>query len=284
MHIQLMTDGSADLPTNLKRDLQIKVIPLYVNFGEEQYNDASLDLNTFYQKLRNNETFPRSAAPAPHEFYQAFKEVDPSIPIIMLCLSSGISSTYNHARMGMDMLLEQEPNRKIEVINSKTASSGLILLLDEASQKLQAGYDFEQLVEHLYDRVEHTTTLFILKTLENLVRGGRLDKVKGAIAKSLNIKLLMRASHEGTIEVTEKVRGNKKSIRRFIEQIGDYTKTAEEKVIAMTHCNAEDRAKTVLDEITQAHPFKKTILSEMGPTISTHAGEGGLVIAFFSDQ
>ncbi|CQR48275.1 Fatty acid-binding protein [Paraliobacillus sp. PM-2] len=182
------------------------------------------------------------------------------------------------------MLLEEQPNRKIAVISTNTSSPGLILLLNEAGEKLTEGYNFDQLVSHLYDRVDHTVTLFVLKTLDNLIRGGRLDKVKGAIAKTLNIKLLLRSDHEGKIEVLEKVRGDKKALRRFVEQIGDYINHAENKVLTMTHCNAKGRAEQVIQNIQQTYGFKQTILSEIGSVISTHTGEGSLVISFFKDK
>lgn len=133
------------------------------------------------------------------------------------------------------------------------------------------------------ERVEKATTLFILKTLENVIRGGRLDRMKGTIAKTMNIKLLLKAGDTGNIEVAEKVRGDKKSISRFINQIGEYTQNTEDKVIAMTHCNAEERANEVMEEIKKKYTFEKSIVTEMGPLISIYAGEGGLVISFFKD-
>lgn len=107
--------------------------------------------------------------------------------------------------------------------------------------------------------------------------------MRGAIAKTLNIKVLLKGSEKGTIEITEKVRGEKRSIRRFIEQIGEYTKQAEDKIIAMTHCNDEARAKSVLAEIREKYPFKDAYLSETGPLISTYGGSGAIVISFFRD-
>src|SRR5699024_11718627 len=113
----------------------------------------------------------------------------------------------------------------------------------------------------------------------------RIDKVKVKIAKALKIKVVMKVSDdEGSSEVTEKGRGDKRSIRRFIEQIGEYTKNAEDKIITMTHCNAEERAKKVLGDILNIYPFKENYLSEAGPLISTYGGEGALVIAFFKDE
>ena len=284
MQIQLMTDSSADLPIELKEKLNIKTTPLYVHFGKEQYASEELDTFTYFQKIRKAADFPSSAAPGPHVYYERFKEVPTDHAIIFMGISEGISSAYNNAVMGMNLLLEEQPERKIEIINTKTASPGLILLLDEAGQKIAEGYSFDALVEHLYNRVEHTVTLFILKTLENLVRGGRLDKMKGAIAKTLNIKLLLYADENGQIEVMEKVRGDKKAIRRFIAHIGEYVSSAEDRVLTLTHCQARERADYIIEEIKKKYPFKQTILSEIGPVISTHAGEGGIVISFFKDK
>ncbi|MGJ9459414.1 DegV family protein [Oceanobacillus sp. CF4.6] len=285
MRIQLMTDGGADIPERLYGNLDIKVVPLYLHFSDGEYkSDVTLDLAGYHQKVKELKELPRSAAPSPNDFYDAYKEVDPSIPIIMLSLSKELSSTYDNAIIGKTMLLEEEPERKIEIINTKTASCGISLLLHEASVKLNEDYPFEELVKHMRERVEQTTTLFVLKTLENLVLGGRLDKVKGKIAKTLNIKILMRASDEGAIELAEKVRGDKKSIRRFVDQIGEYTKNAEEKIISMTHCNDAERAKQVLSDIRSKYSFKDSYLTDTGPLISTYGGEGALVIAFFKDN
>lgn len=285
MNIQLMTDGGADVPEQLSTATDLITVPLYLYFQDEQHKAGeTIDIETFHKKMEESDELPRSSAPNPNDFYDAYKQVDKNTPIIMLSLSNGLSVTYENAVLGKNMLLEQEPNRKIAVINTKTATCGLALLLHEAKVKINENYSYEQLVEHLYERVEQTTTLFVLKTLENLILGGRLDRVRGTIAKTLNIKLLMKASEEGSIEVAEKIRGDKKSIRRFVEQIGDYTKNVEDKVISMTHCNAEDRAKKVLGEITSKYSFKDTLLTEMGPLISNYAGNGALVISFFKDK
>ncbi|WP_077624160.1 DegV family protein [Sediminibacillus massiliensis] len=284
MKIQLITDSSSDLPKEMQRKLNIEVVPIYLRIDGKQFKPGiDLELPEFYERMENSKELPSSSAPNPNDFYQAFKKVDADTPILCLSLSKGISSTYNNAEMAKNMLLEEEPSRKIEVLNSKSASSGLIILLNEAAQKAEEGLSFEQLISHMKDKIEQTQTLFVLKTLENVIKGGRLDRVKGTIAKTLNIKLLLKASDEGTIEVSEKVRGDKKSIRRFVDQIGEYTKNVENKVIALTHCNAEDRGKSVMEEIKNKYPFKETILTEMGPLIATYAGEGGLVVSFFGD-
>ncbi|ASK61261.1 fatty acid-binding protein DegV [Virgibacillus phasianinus] len=282
MRIQLMTDGGADLPARLTETLDIIIVPLYLHFKDQQYiSGVTLSLQEFYQKVKVSDELPRSSAPSPNDFYEAYKKVDPATPIINLSLTKGLSSTYENAVAAKEMLLEEEPARQIAVINTKTATCGLALFLYEANDKIRQGYTFDQLTAHLTQCSEKVITLVALKTLDNVIKGGRLDKVRGAIAKTLNIKVLMRNSEEGALEVAEKVRGDKKTIRRLIEQIGEYTKDFEEKTIVMSHSNAESRAKGILEDIMNRYKFKDSYLMDMGPLISTYAGEGGIVLSFY---
>ncbi|WP_102029354.1 DegV family protein [Salirhabdus sp. Marseille-P4669] len=282
MNIQLMTDGGADFPFSIQEKLNIKVVPLNIEINGEQYKvSPDKELPELYDLMKSSPTLPKTSAPSPQDFYNAYKEVDKEKAIIMLSISKGVSGTYQSAVIGRDMLLEEEPDRQIEVINTKTASCGIALLLHEASKKMVENIHFHDLVHHLKERVDKISTLFVLKTLDNLIKGGRLDKMKGAIAKTLNIKLLLKATEEGVIDVAEKVRGSKKAMRRFVDQIGE--KTTEFDTIALAHGNEEGTAKKILAEIKAKYPFKNSIMMDMGPLIANYAGQGGLVISFFRD-
>ncbi|KGX87842.1 DegV family protein [Pontibacillus marinus] len=284
MQIKIMTDSGADLTKDLVERYNIKIVPLNVHFGDEQFQSGvDIDIPTFYEKMKGSEELPTTSAPAPYAFYEAYKEVDPEVPILMLSLSQELSTTHDNAVAGKNMLLEEEPSRNIVVLNTKTATSGMTLLVNEAGRCVEEGMEFDALVNHMEERIEQTATLIFLRTVENLIKGGRLDRFKGTIAKTLNIKILMKKSDIGTIEVAEKVRGNKKALRRFLEQIGEYTKNFEDKVIAVSYSTTEEKAKSFIHEIKDRYAFKDSILTEMGPLIATHAGEGGYVISFFRD-
>lgn len=284
MDFQLMVDGGADLSKETIERFNIKIVPLNIHFEDAEYKSGKdLDLQTFYEKMSSTEELPKTSASSPNDFYDAFKEIDSEVPILMLALTKNLSATYQNAVLGKEMLLDEEPNRKIEIINTKTASSGIALLANEAIKLKLDQVDFNEITEKIKGYVEKTTTLFSLKTVENLIKGGRLDKMRGTIAKTLNIKLLMKASEEGTIEVTEKVRGEKKALRRLVDQIGDYSKSLEGKTIALAHSNCEEKAKKVLATIREKYQPKEEILVEMGPLIATHAGESALVLSFLED-
>lgn len=283
MNIQLITDSGADIPEHLAQKINIITVPLYLHFSDGEYvTGKTIDLQGYHKKVKELNEVPQSSAPSPNDFYHVFKKVPADRPIIVLSLSQGLSSTYTNAAAGKTMLLEEEPERQIKIIDTKTASCGISLLLYELHQKTADYNNLEELVNYIEACVEKTATLFILDTLDNLVRGGRVSKVTGKIAKTLNIKLLMREK-DGKIDVSEKVRGEKKAVRRFIDQIGEYTKDFETKSLFMTHCNSEDRASKLLEEIKAKYKFKETYLSEMGPLIATHGGDGAVVIAFFRD-
>lgn len=283
LNIQLMTDGGADIPNELSNSVDITVVPLYLRFNDQEYKTGKdLDSQTFHEKVKEFKQVPKSSAPSPNDFYEAFKKTDPAEPVLMLSLSKELSSTYENALIAQKQILDEEPTRQIAVIDTKTASCGTALMLHEAIQKIKEDYTFEKIVPHLEDKVEDMSTLFILKSLDNLIMGGRLDRVKGAIAKTLNIKLLLKASEEGAVEVSEKIRGNKRALKRFIEQIEEYVTNVENKAIIMTHSNAKEYGQSVLNKILDKYPFKEAYLTETGPLISTYAGEEGLVISFFN--
>lgn len=277
-----MTDGGADIPKSLLEKLNIKIVPLNLEIDGEQYKvSPDKPFPEFYDLMNESHQLPKSSSPSPQDFYNAYKEVEKDKAILMLSISKGVSATYQSAEIAKEMLLEEEPDRQIEIINTKTASCGIALLLHEASKKSLEASAFHELVSHMKERVEKLSTLFVLKTLNNLIKGGRLDKVKGAIAKTLNIKLLLKATEEGVIDVAEKVRGSKKAMRRFIEQIGEQTSNFD--TIALAHGNDEESANSVLTEIKSKYPFKQFLSMDMGPLIANYAGEGGLVISFFRD-
>lgn len=283
MTIKIITDGAADLPLSFIKEQHIKVVPLNVSFGEQGFKTGiDLDNNTFYRLMKEYAELPKSSCPAPYDFLEAYKEVPEDEAIIVFSLSKGLSGTYDSAVIGMNMLLEEQPNRKIAVLNTKTGSCGQILLIDEAVKLIKNGADFDEVISNAQSSIESVNTLILLDTLENVVKGGRLSKTKAAIANALNIKIILDVSKEGVIEVREKVRGDKKVLRRFIEQIGECGKDFEQKVLTVTHSNCEEKALRILNEINEKYNFKETILSEIGPLIGTYAGEGGIVISFKS--
>ena len=285
MSIQLITDSSADLTPEMKRDWNIKIVPLYVHLGDEQFKSEELTTDVLFDKIAEGSVFPSSAAAGPYEYYQVFKDIPKEQPIIHFSIADGISSAYNHAKMGRDMLLEKEPDRKITIINTESATSGIILLINESIKKIEEGLSYHELTVFLKDRVKHIQTIFVLQSLDNLIRGGRLDKVRGTIAKTLNIKLLLHANAEGnSIEVLEKVRGSKKVTKRFINKIGELISETKNQTLVFTQCQAKERLNDLMGKVKEKYSFDNIITADTGPVISVYTGVDAVVMSFFSDK
>jgi DegV family protein with EDD domain len=281
MSIKIITDSSSDLPKDLQEKYDIEVVPLNIQFGDEHYKaGVTIDNPTFYKKMKESKELPKSACPAPYDFLESYKKINDDDSIIVLTISSSLSGTYDSAVLAKNMLLEEKPNRKIEVIDSSNGSPGMVILLVQAARAIEEGKSFEEVVSSLKFTIPKTNTFILLDTLENVIKGGRLDRFKGAIANVLNIKISLRVDLEGKIEVFEKVRGDKKALRQFIDAIGEHTQEFENKIVSLSHSNCEEKGREVLAEIMNRYPFKEGILTEMGPVIGTYAGEGGIVFSF----
>lgn len=278
--IKIITDSSCDLPKMTVDELGISIVPLSVHFGGECMS-PHMELCDFYARMKVESVLPKTSSPSPQHFLANYLDTTgEDQDILVISLSSALSSTYSHAVMAKEHLRDEGYQGRIEVIDSKTASLGLGVLVYKAAKLAATGVPFEQVVRAVHGWVASSATLFFLDTLENVIKGGRLDRVRGAVASVLNIKLLMKASEEGSIEVMDKIRGTQQALKRMIAKVGEKNHDYEHDVIAIAHSNCEERAREVLHQLLEKHPFRKVLFSNMGTVIGTYAGEGGVLIAY----
>lgn len=284
MPVHLITDGSADLPLALLEAWNIRVVPLGVHFGETIY-DSNIHPTDFYKLMRSAPELPKTSSPSPHAFVEAFRQVPEGEPILAIVLSSALSSTYRHALLAKELYREERPNAgEIEVVDSKTASAGLGGIVYQAARLAKEGAPFSELTAYAIRLSGETRTHFVLDTLENVIKGGRLDRVRGAVASMLNIKLLMRANEQGAIEVLEKVRGTSAAVKRMLERVEDIKHDAGHRFMAVAHSNCAERAAALAKTLKERYRFREIVVSEMGPVIGTYAGEGGLLISYSTGE
>ena len=130
------------------------------------------------------------------------------------------------------------------------------------------------------ENVKQITAYFTLDNLENVIKGGRLDRIRGTVATVLNIKLLLKISETGTVEVIEKVRGTPNTLNRLIDKVGEKQHDFETAILGICHSHCLERALDVKKRILARYPFKQVIVSDMGPVIGVYAGVGGVGVIF----
>ncbi|NBG87655.1 DegV family protein [Isachenkonia alkalipeptolytica] len=281
--VSIITDSSCDLPKEVLKAYNIQVVPLKIIIDGVEYVELQdITAKEFGEKMTASGTLPKTSQPSPERFRDAFesaleKKSEKDAPeILCLTISSQLSGTYQSACLGKDLVKD---NGNITVFDTLGGSIGHGLQVVKAAEMAATGVSLEEIIDALERHREEMNIFILLDTLENIVKGGRLGRVQGAVAGMLNIKILLEGV-EGRVELLEKRRGRKKITERLFEIVDDRRGDFSQKVFGITHVNNEKDALVLKEEIIRRFEPQDVIIYEMGGTMGTYAGEGGMIISF----
>jgi len=278
MKFKVIADSCCDLNEELRESVNITLVPLTIHIGDKVYiDDANLDISELLRAMKESTSVPKTASPSPGDFIKEYEEGE---NIFVVTLSSMLSSTYNHAMMARKIVLEELPNKFIHVFDSLSASVGETLVSLKVLETLKDEQDPPKIVEKVNEYIKSMKTFFVLESLENLIKAGRISSLKGKLASLLSIKPIMKGTENGEIALVENVRGSKKALMRLIEIIGEQGVKLEDKILGIAHCNCLDKALKFKEEIQQRYRFKDIIIVETAGISTVYANEGGIIIAF----
>lgn len=279
MAVKVITDTSCDLPDEVLREYNIEMIPLKVTFenGDTYLDRLEIGPELFTQRLMVSQKLPKTAAPDPNTFVRYFddgvKEVG---QVIFLSISSGLSSTYQIAKLACNLL----DTTKVKVFDTLSASMGTGIMAIKAAQMAARGISLDLICQNLTQIRDISENIFTLDTLLNVVKGGRLSRVEGLAGTLLNIKPLLKGIN-GKPEVVEKVRGRKKALHRLLSMVGELAgDSISHRIVGITHVDCLEQAEFIYNEIEQRYAPQRILISPMSATIGTYAGKGGLMINF----
>lgn len=274
--VQLVTDSSADLTRELLDRYRISVVPLTISIdGREYLEGVDLTPQEFYKRMSLSRELPKTSQPSPEAFAECFRALSDKGPIICLTISSGLSGTYQSACIGGEM-----SGADVRVVDTLAGSLGHGLQLIEAGKLAESGASADSIVEFLEDYKINSNILILLDTLENIVKGGRLGRFQGSIAKILDIRVILHGV-EGKVEILEKIRGKGRFLQRALDVIGERKKNFEGTVFGITHIENLKDAEYLKEEIIKRYRPKDVIINYMGATMGTYAGKGGMIISFY---
>ena len=195
-------------------------------------------------------------------------------------MSSELSGSYNSALLGRDLIMEDHPDKKIHVFNSRSASIGESLIGMKIQECEEAGMSFEEVVSTVEHYLEGQHTFFVLENLDTLRKNGRLSKVKALVASALKIKPVMGSTDDGNICQLDQARGMKKALVKMVNSIEEKKSSdPQERMVGIAHCNCPQRAEMVKEEIIKRLPFKDVILVNTAGVSSMYANDGGVIMA-----
>lgn len=272
-----MIDSCGELLDEWKQDERIESVPLTLMVGGESIiDDETFNQKEFLQKVADCPECPKSACPSPERYMRAFTcEAE---HVYCVTLSAELSGSYNSAVLGRTLLLEDIPDKKIHVFNSRSASVGETLIAMKIQECEEAGKTFEETVAEVEQYISEQNTFFVLENLETLRKNGRLSKVKALVASALKIKPVMASTDEGTICQLDQARGMNKALVKMVDYIVEKTTDSKDKVLAISHCNCASRAQILKEALQEKMNIKKIVVLDTAGVSSMYANDGGVIV------
>jgi DegV family protein with EDD domain len=274
--VKLVTDSACDIDPQYLERLGVRVVPLTVRFGEETYLDNyEMRGKTFYDKLRTSEVLPRTSSPSVGDFHKVFDELTADgSGVVAILLSEVLSGTYQAAQMAASML----PDRRIAVINSKTASVGYGLIVLEAHDVAEQGAGFEEVRDAAQSMVDNLVTMYAVDTLDYLYWNGRIGRAKHFWGSTLNLKCILVLDKEGYVSGLDRVRGRSKIIPRLIELAGERIPYGSRVKLGMCHADVPGEGAKLVAAAKEKWQVVRTVETEIGAVIGIHNGPGTLAL------
>lgn len=278
MSYKIIGDSSTDLNQELKEKGNFALVPLTLQIDDEEIIDNE-EFNQAYmlEKVKNSKGVLKSACPSPEAFMEHFDEGD---DIFVITLSSQLSGSYNSAELAKNIYLEEHPKKNILIIDSKSASIGQTLLARQLKEWLDSGMEFEEVKECILQYRDELNTKFVLESLEVFRRNGRLSNMKAVLCETLNIKAVMTALPDGTVDKADQARGMKKAIEKMAAAIAKDAIKPEERILGLAHCNNYERALYAKKLIMEKVKFKDVIIADTRGISSLYANDGGVIAAY----
>lgn len=278
MSIRIVTDSTCDLPDPVIQELDISVVPLLINQGEDSYLDGiDLTRDEFYARLPDFKPAATTAAPSPETFRQKFEQLadEGASAILSLHISESLSATINSARMAA----EQFSRIPVTVLDSTQLSLGLGFIVEKAARLAQLGQGMESILAQLKDLMQRTYVFASLKTLEYLRRSGRMHFAVARLGEVLQIKPLLHM-HQGE-PTAHRARTQSRATQRLFEWLSDYAPVER---LAILHAGVREEAESLAERVKEFFPHGDIPIVQITPVLGSHLGIGALGLACISQK
>ncbi len=275
-NFKLVTDSACELDDDLIKFFDAETVPFSMMLENVNYiDDDHLDVRNFVKAMKQSKHVPKSACPSPEAFAEKFRKAK---NVFCTTISSHLSGCYNSAMLAKEMV-EQEGGHRVHIFDSWSATAGEIAICIKIKECIEAHMDYDAVVEKVTEFRNGMRTFFILESLDNLIKNGRMNKIVGYVASAMSLRPIMTAPG-GEIKLFEKARGSVRAFTRLVELIGECHKDFSDRTLVITHCNNERQASFIKAEAQKLYNFKDICVMPTRGLASMYADNGGVVIAF----
>ncbi len=276
--IGIVMDSTGYLPNAILEQFQIRVVPLSVNIGNETFYETELSNAVYFEKLSHISGLSTTSQPSVGSFLETYESLlaEGIEEVVSIHISSAISGTLHSAQMAKE--LASSPN--IHLFDSRSSALGLGVLAWAAAEWAAEGLSALQIMDRLHNLKQQTELYFIVNTLENLRKGGRIGGAAALVGTLLQIKPILYFNQNAQIDVFDKVRSRSRAWHRVLEELNRALSSGQRYRICVMHVNIPEEGEILLNELKGRFPEHDVRLFEAGAVIATHVGTGAFGLTF----
>lgn len=285
---KIITDSTTDLSPSMVDALDLHVIPMHFTVDGCDYlntpDEKQLSSHDFYALLRSGKSSTTAQING-----EVFKDelrpyLSQGLDVIYLGFSSGLSGTFNSARLAAEELAEEFPDRKVLSVDTLSASMGEGLLVWHAVQQKRAGLDIDALAAWVEENRLHLAHWFTVDDLNHLKRGGRVSGAAALVGTMLNIKPVLHVDDEGHLIPVSKVRGRRNSLEELVNHMKETAVDPASQTVFISHGDAPQDAEYVAKLVRERLGVTQIFINPIGPVVGTHSGPGTVALFFLATK
>jgi DegV family protein with EDD domain len=276
---RIVADTVCGLSLRAARNLGIPMISQVINFGEESFREGvDMDHAAFMARLRTGRELPKTAAPYPGDFIEAFEAlVKQGESIVCIHPSADVSGTVRSALTAK----ESFPDADIRVIDARTIAGPLASIVLEADRVAKRGVSADEVEATVHEMMPRARIYFLVDTLDYLRRGGRIGGAAALVGSILQIKPILTFA-DGQVQPFEKERTKKRALVRLQEIVAAEAARGADAHLTVMHAAVPDEAAALAAEFRAVFGLQEVLTMALVPAIVTHAGPGALAVGFFT--
>lgn len=272
--ILIAADSSANVLQLSK--VAFAAAPLKVIADEREFvDDAALDTSAMVQWFETYKGKSKTSCPNPGDWLEAFGDAD---DVFCVTITSGLSGSYNSACVAKQLYESEHAGKRVYVIDSLSAGPELVLIIEKLEELIAQGLDFEEICQQIQAYRKKCGLLFMLKSLKNFAANGRVSPAVAKIAGVLGICIVGKASDEGTLEPTNKCRGESKSLAAIVAHLKEAG--LHKGKVRLAHCMNEGAAQELKRQILAVMQEVDVQIHACRGLCSYYAEKGGLLVGY----
>lgn len=278
--VAIVTDSTVNLPVDIIREHNIYVIPQILNWEGRSYLDQ-VDISTdeFYERLPGSKDLPKTSQPSPGQFTEHFEKVaEGAESIVAIFVSQELSGTIQSAHLGAEAMGDYP----IEIVDSRSVSLGLGLLVVAAARYAAEGHELAEVAAYVRDLVPRLRVLFVVDTLEYLHKGGRIGGAKRLVGSLLSMKPVLHLE-DGKIEPLASIRTKNKAIQHMLDVVLGEMKEKKNVHAGVIHAHAPADAAYIAEQVRAGANPKELLVNELTPVIGANVGPGVVGMGYYTE-